>query len=84
MNIPLLIVLALFVVGFVLLILIGKRRVRWYKVHLANPEQSELSVYRTFMDRWWALDGGKFVTFRREDGRKVRLSTHWIIKIESQ
>lgn len=84
MNIPLIILLAILVIGFSILIIIGKGRIRWYKVYLANPEQSEMSVYRTLRDRWWALDAGAFVTFKREDGHKVRINKHWIIKIESQ
>ena len=84
MNIPLIIVLALLVIAGSMMIMLGKRRVRWYRVHLANPEQSELDVYRTLIDRWWALDAGAFVTFRRKDGRKVRVNKHWILKIESE
>lgn len=57
---------------------------KWYKVYLANPEMSELRVYRTLWDRWWALDAGAFVMFRKEDGVKVRINKHWIIKIESE
>jgi len=84
MNIPLIIVLALIVVGLSIMAIMGKRGIRWYKVYLANPDQSEVSVYRTLLDRLWALDAGAFVTFRRQDGHKIRINKHWIIKIESE
>ncbi len=57
---------------------------RWYQVYLANPEMSEMLVYRTLWDRFWALDAGQFVIYRRENGKKVRINRHWIIKIESE
>ena len=83
MNISLIIGLALVVIVFSIVILLARNKVRWYKVYLANPDQSEESVYRTLGDIWWALDAGAFVTFRRLDGHKIRINKHWIIKIES-
>jgi len=56
---------------------------RWYKVYLANPEMSELMVYRTFWDRLWALDAPSFLVFRKEGGSRVKINKHWVIKIES-
>ena len=55
---------------------------KWYRVFLANPEMSELHVYRTFWDRLMALDVPAFLLFRKEDGQKVKINKHWIIKIE--
>lgn len=84
MNIVLIVILVVIVVGGGIMVLLAKRGVRRYTVYMANPEQSEVSVYRTFGDRWWALDAGAFVTFRRHDGHKIRINKHWIIKIESE
>ena len=55
---------------------------KWYKVFLANPEMSELHVYRTWWDRVMALDVPSFLLFRKADGQKVKINNHWIIKIE--
>lgn len=55
----------------------------WYKVYLANPEMSELKVYRTFWDRWFSFDNPNFMIFRTDDGKVVRIAKHWIIKIEA-
>lgn len=57
---------------------------RWYKVFLANPDMSELRVYRTFWDRVMALDVPAFLLFRKENGQKVKINKHWIIKIEEE
>ena len=54
----------------------------WYKVFMANPEMSELRVYRTFWDRVMALDVPSFLLFRKEGGERVKINKHWIIKIE--
>ena len=59
-------------------------RKKWYKVLLANPEMSELHVYRTYWDRIMALDVPSFLLFRKEDGRQVKINKHWIIKIEME
>lgn len=55
---------------------------KWYRVFLANPEMSELHVYRTLWDRLMALDVPAFLMFRKENGQKVKINKHWIIKIE--
>ena len=55
---------------------------KWYKVFLANPEMSELHVYRNVWDRIMALDVPSFLLFRKEDGGIVKINKHWIIKIE--
>lgn len=55
---------------------------QWYKVFLANPEMSELHVYRTGWDRLLALDVPAFLVFRKEDGKRVKINKHWVIKIE--
>ena len=55
---------------------------KWYRVFLANPEMSELHVYRTLWDRIMAMDVPAFLVFRKENGQKVKINKHWVIKIE--
>lgn len=71
----LIIVLLVAAVGF---IVSGKKR-RWYKVYLANNDT--LMVYRKMSDWWWRDTTG-IMGFRLVDGRHIKVSKHWIIKVE--
>ena len=54
---------------------------KWYTVYLANPEMSEMKVYRTWIDRFWRSDESGIMIFHLENGREVRIGKRWIIKI---
>ena len=76
------IIIAATITAFIMMVLNKKKY--YYKVHLANPDQSELRVYRTSLDKFWSLDAPAFVSFRKENGKRVRINKHWIIKIEAE
>ena len=78
------IALGVFVVSFLVLIFLGKRKKTWYKVYLANPEMSEQRVYRTFWDKLWLGDWSGIMVFRTADDKVIRIGKHWIIKIEEE
>lgn len=81
MNIAMWVVLAVVVFVAVMAVILGWRKGKWYKVYLANPEMSELHVYRSGWDRFWRSDEAGIMMFHTEDGKSVRIGKHWIIKI---
>ena len=72
----------LLLILFIYYLVVGKRKT-WYSVLMANPEMTEIKVYRTTYDRLWALDAPAFMLFRREDGQIIKINKKWIIKIET-
>lgn len=60
---------------------IGNRKKQWYKLYLANNDV--LQVYRKMSDWWWRDTQG-IMGFRLADGRRIRVSKHWILKIEEE
>lgn len=66
------------------LVVVARKRKRWYRVYLANPEMSVEHVYRTFWDRLWIGDWSGVMLFRTQSGRVIRIGKHWIIKIEEE
>ena len=75
------IALGVFLLSFLFLLFIGKKKKTWYRVYLANPEMSEEHVYRTFWDKLWISDWSGVMLFRTQDGRAIRVGKHWIVKI---
>lgn len=78
------IALGVFFCSLVAVAIVSRRSKTWYRVYMANPEMSVEHVYRTFWDKMWLSDWGGVMIFRLESGRIIRLSKHWIIKIEEE
>lgn len=78
------IALGVFIASVVTLAIIGKKNKKYYKVLMANPEQSRDDVYWTFWDRLWLGDWGKLLVFRKKDGKRIWLGSHWIQVIEEE
>lgn len=58
---------------------------KWYLISFAaSAGIEEFRVYRTFWDRLWALDAPAFLTFRLEDGKRMRINKHWVISIREE
>lgn len=74
--------MGVFLFGLVAVAIISKRSKRWYKVYMANPEMSELHVYRTGWDRFWRSDEAGIMVFHTDDGKDIMIGKHWIIKME--
>jgi hypothetical protein len=74
------------ILGLILACIIGvgifsRGRSRKLRVTLANNE------IRHFTRPWyyfWLFDGSKMVSFRKEDGTRIRIASHWIISIEDE
>lgn len=52
---------------------------RKFKVTVANNEIMHLE--RNWLD-YWMYDNKLFKSFRKQDGGRIRLAVHWILKIE--
>lgn len=76
--------LGVLLVAILLMVAIFKRTRRWYRVYLANPEMSELHIYRTGWDRFWRSDEAGIMVFHKDDGKEIRIGKHWIIKMEEE
>jgi hypothetical protein len=72
--------LGVLIVSFILLSVISRRKKTWYIVYLANDDT--LKAYRTGWDRLWRSDEAGIMVFHTEGGKDIRISKHWIIKIE--
>ena len=70
--------LAVVVIG-ILVVVIGGRKKRWYTIYLANNDIAH--GFRTMFDWWWN-DSTGIMGFRLPDGRKLKVSKHWILKVE--
>jgi hypothetical protein len=75
------IVLILVVVVAVIATILGNRKKKWFKLYLANNDV--LRVYRRMTD-WWFGDSNAIMGFHLEDGRSMKVSKHWIIKVEEE
>ncbi len=82
--IALFVALGVFLVSFIAAALISKRQKVWYKVYLANPEMSELHIYRTGWDKFWRSDSAGIMLFHKPDGKEIRIGKHWILKMEEE
>lgn len=51
---------------------------KWYRVFLANNEVVRLS--RGMSDQW-IFDTSRMMSFHDENGKRVTISKHWIIKV---
>ncbi len=80
MSIALWAALVVFLSGLIVLAINSRKRV-WYMVYLANPEMSELHVYRSGWDKFWHGDEAGIMMFHDKQGKSIRVSKHWIIKI---
>ena len=78
------IALGVLFVSLVALAVVSRRNKTWYSVYMANPEMSIEHVYRTIWDKMWLTGEGGIMLFHKQNGQAVRLSKHWIIKIEEE
>ncbi len=78
MNIGLWVALVVFLCGLVVVAINSRKRV-WYRVYLANND--EIRAYRSGWDKFWHGDEAGIMVFHTEDGKSIRVSKHWIIKI---
>ena len=56
-----------------------RKKKRWYFVTTADKAQ--LTLYRQMGD-WWFGDNRGMMLYHYPDGHRIKLSTHWILKIE--
>jgi hypothetical protein len=70
-------VIVVAIIGFI----INGHKKTWFKIYLANNDV--LLVYRKMSD-WWSKDGSGIMGFSLPDGRSIKVSKHWIIKIEAE
>jgi len=73
-----LIVFVVFVVVVGILVVVGAKKKKWYTVFLANNDV--IHVYRKMFD-WWLIDISGMLGFHDKDGKIVKISKHWIIKV---
>lgn len=81
-GLMLVILLGMIIVAMIAMVAVGGFRKKWYKVFLANNDVIE--VYKTWSDRFWQSDRATMGLFRLASGKQVRISVHWILKIEEQ
>ena len=70
--------------SIIVLAIISRKSKTWYRVYMANPEMSVEHVYRTCWDKMWLTGEGGIMLFHASNGQTIRLSKHWIIKIEEE
>jgi len=78
----LLILLGMGIIAVIGTVIAGGFKKKWYKVYLANDDV--VLVYKKWTDRFWQADRATTALFRYENGKAVRISVHWILKIEEQ
>ncbi len=81
-GLGLFILLGVIVIAVIGVAIAGGFKKKRYKVYLANNDV--VSVYKKWTDRVMQADRATTALFRYEDGKAVRISVHWILKIEEQ
>ena len=71
--------LGVFLVGLILMVIVSRVKKTWDTVYLANDDV--VTAYRTGWDRLWRSDEAGIMVFHTEDGKDLRISKHWILKI---
>ncbi len=78
MSIGFWVALAVIACGMLVVAITSRKRV-WYIVYLANNDT--VHAYRSGWDKFWRGDEAGIMVFHTEDGKSLRISKHWIIKI---
>ena len=79
-GLGLLILFGIIVIAVIGIAISGGFKRKWYKVYLGNNDV--ISVYKTWSDRLWQSDKALFSFYHLENGKRVRISTHFTLKIE--
>jgi hypothetical protein len=72
------ILLGVLVLAIIWILTQGKKK-RWYDIYMANGEP--IRGYRKMSD-WWFRDIEGFTSYRLPDGRVIKVSKHFTIKVE--